>query len=357
MTDPGRGIALDLRLERRDFTLQVALQLPGRGVTVVFGPSGSGKSTLLRAIAGLEPAARGLIRMGADTWQDAGHRLPAHRRPVGVVFQHAALLPHLSVAANLRYGWRRSGAAAEALSEWIDKLALGPLLGRSPRTLSGGERQRVALARALVCQPRCLLLDEPLSALDAERRADILPYLEAVRQQAGLPMLYVTHAVDEAARLADHLVMLEAGKVLVAGPALDVLNRDDLPLALRDDAATVIAARVRGDDGNGLLTLESPAGVLRAHGAVRPPGSDVRVRLQARDISVALSAHTDSSVLNILPAVVEAVSRLPNGQMQVRLRAGEALLLARVSQHSAARLQLRPGLPVWAQIKAVALLM
>lgn len=356
MAEADAGIELDVRLRRGDFALAVAARLPARAVTVVFGPSGSGKSTLLRVVAGLEPAARGLVRVGGATWQDATHRLPAHRRPVGMVFQHAALLPQLSVADNLRYGWRRSGAPAAVLAAWIDRLALGPLLPRPPQTLSGGERQRVALARALVCQPRCLLLDEPLSALDAERRAEILPCLEAIRREAGLPMLYVTHAVDEATRLADHLLMLEAGKLAVAGPALDVLNRADLPLALREDAAAVLEARVQGHDGHGLLTLESPAGTLYAHGNARPRGSAVRLRLQARDVSVALSAHADSSVLNIVPATVEAMSPLPNGQLQLRLRAGAAPLLARVSQHSATRLQLRPGLPVWAQIKAVALL-
>ena len=352
MTD----IELQLQLRRKAFTLDVGLTLPAQGVTVVFGPSGSGKSTLLRAIAGLEPAARGLVRIGDAVWQDGDMRLPPHRRAVGLVFQQAALLPHLSVHQNLRYGWRRSGAAANALPEWIDKLALEPLLARSPAALSGGERQRVALARALVCRPRWLLLDEPLSALDAERRAEILPYLETIRRQANIPVLYVTHAVEEAARLADHLVLLDAGQVRVSGPALQVLNRPDLPLALREDAAAVIEARVIGDDGHGLLTLDSSAGTVFVHGLAHRAGTIVRMRVQARDVSVALSPHTDTSVLNIVPAVLESLSQLPNGQLQLWLRAGEALLLARVSYHSTVRLQLREGLPVWAQIKAVALL-
>ena len=356
MTEPQQNIELRLQLRRNDFALDVALTLPAQGVTVVFGPSGCGKSTLLRAIAGLESAARGLVRVGHAIWQHGDKGLPPHRREVGVVFQQAALLPHLSVEQNLRYGWRRSGAAAGALPEWIDKLALAPLLSRSPAALSGGERQRVALARALVCRPRWLLLDEPLSALDAERRAEILPYLEAIRRQADIPVLYVTHAVDEAARLADHLVLLEAGRVRLSGPALEILNRADLPLALRDDAAAVVEACVAGDDGQGLLTLTSPAGTLYVHGPAHPVGSVVRLRVQARDVSVALSPHADSSVLNILPAVLESLSQLPNGQLQLRLRAGQELLLARVSHQSAMRLGLREGLPLWAQIKAVALL-
>ncbi len=356
MTDASQDIELRLQLRRKAFTLDVALNLPMHGVTVVFGPSGSGKSTLLRAIAGLEPAARGRVRIGDAVWQDGNKWLRPHQRPVGVVFQQAALLPHLSVHENLRYGWRRSGAAADALPKWIDRLALSSLLARSPATLSGGERQRVALARALVCDPRWLLLDEPLSALDAERRAEILPYLETIRRQADIPMLYVTHAVEETARLADHLVLLEAGRVRVAGPALDVLNRPDLPLALRDDAAAVIEATVAADDGHGMLALNTPVGILHVHGLAHPPGAIVRVRVQARDVSVALSIHDDTSVLNIVPVVLESLSPLANGQLQLRLRAGKTLLLARVSHQSAVRLQLREGLPVWAQIKAVALL-
>ncbi len=257
---------------------------------------------------------------------------------------------------NLRYGWRRSGAPADALDEWIDKLALVPLLERSPVALSGGEQQRVALARALVCRPRWLLMDEPLSALDADRRAEILPYIETIRRQANIPVLYVTHSVDEAARLADHLVLLEAGKVRINGAALEVLNRSDLPLALRDDAAAVIEASVTGADKHGLLTLETSAGILYAHGQAPPAGAPVRLRVQARDVSVALSKHADSSVLNIVAATIEQVTALPSGQLQLRLLAGNARLLARVSQQSALRLQLCEGLPVWAQIKAVALL-
>lgn len=356
MTEPAPGIELRLQLRRTDFALDVALSLPAQGVAVVFGPSGSGKSTLLRAIAGLEPAARGVLRIGGETWQDAHVRLPPHRRRAGVVFQHAALLPHLSVRDNLRYGWRRAGAPTSVMQEWIDKLALGPLLARPPATLSGGERQRVALGRALVCQPRWLLLDEPLSALDAERRAEILPYLEAIRRETHIPLLYVTHAVEEATRLADHLVLLEAGRVRIAGPALEVLNRSDLPLALRDDAASVIEASVLGHDGHGLLRLDTPAGTLHAHGPAHPAGTRVRLRVQARDVSVALSAHADTSVLNIVPAVLQSLSPLPNGQLQLQLLAGGLPLLARVSHQSALRLQLREGLAVWAQIKSVALL-
>ncbi len=349
-------IHIALRLARGDFRMDLDLRLPGAGCSVVFGPSGCGKSTLLRAIAGLEPHAHGEIRVGEARWQDARGALPAHRRGVGMVFQHSALLPHLSAGANLRYGWKRAHAAPELLERWIERLALAPLLSRRPDSLSGGERQRVALARALVSNPRLLLLDEPLSALDAPRRAEILPYLEAVRREAGIPVLYVTHAIEEVARLADHLILLDAGRVTAAGPALEVLNRDDLPLTLRDDAGVVLEAEVTARDTHGLLTLRTPAGTVHAHGGAHAPGTRLRVRIQARDVSLALSRHDDSSLLNSLPATLVALSDLPGGQVQARLEAQGQTLLARISHRSVERLGLQPGMPLWAQVKAVALL-
>ncbi len=357
MTETAPTLDIALRLTRGDFRLAVDLQLPARGTSVVFGPSGCGKSTLLRAIAGLEPDASGTLRVNGQPWQDGRGKLPAHRRPVGVVFQHAGLLPHLSVDDNLRFGWKRARAPAALLSTWIERLALAPLLPRRPDTLSGGERQRVALARALVSAPRLLLLDEPLSALDAPRRAEILPYLEAVRSESELPILYVTHAIDEVARLADHLVLLDAGRVTASGPALALLNRPDLPLALRDDAGVVLDARVIERDPHGLLTLHTAAGTLQAQGPAHPAGAALRVRILARDVSLALTRHDDSSLLNLLPATLLELDELPGGQVQVRLDAGGAPLLARISQRSLARLHLHPGQRIWAQVKAVALLL
>ncbi|TWI07246.1 molybdenum ABC transporter ATP-binding protein [Aerolutibacter ruishenii] len=364
MPDAADDILVRLAVARRDFHLEVDLTLPGQGTTAVFGPSGGGKSTLLRAIAGLEPDAEGTLHVAGQTWQDERERLPAHQRATGVVFQHTALLPHLSVDANLRYGWRRTGSPAHVLDAWIQRLDLAPLLARRPDTLSGGERQRVALARALVTQPRWLLLDEPLSALDANRRAEILPYIEAIRRDAGIPVLYVTHSVEEVARLADHLVLLEGGRVTVAGPALDVLNRSDLPMALRDDAGVVMEARVEETDAHGLLTLHTPAGRLHAHGMANASphasrhatGTRMRVRVQARDVSLALSRHEDSSLLNVLPATLVELAELPGGQVQARLDASGAPLLARISHRSVERLKLSPGMALWAQVKAVALL-
>ncbi|HOC10475.1 molybdenum ABC transporter ATP-binding protein [Thermomonas sp.] len=356
MAELANTLEISLRLARGAFQLHADLRLPVQGTTVVFGPSGCGKSTLLRAIAGLEPAASGGVQIAGELWQAPQFRLPAHRRAVGMVFQHSALLPHLSVQGNLRYGWKRAGASAALLAQWIERLQLTPLLARRPHSLSGGERQRVALARALVTAPKVLLLDEPLSALDAQRRSEILPFLETVRRDAGIPILYVTHAVEEVARLADYLVLMEAGHITSAGPALELLNRNDLPLALRDDAGVVLDAQVIDRDAHGLLALHTRAGTLYAHGPAHPPGTPLRIRIQARDVSLALHHHDDSSLLNLLPATLETLDALPGGQVQVRLLANGTPLLARISHRSLERLQLQPGMALWVQIKAVALL-
>ena len=356
MAEPACTLDIQLQLTRGSFRLHTDVRLPGQGTTVIFGPSGCGKSTLLRAIAGLEPAASGGVQIAGELWQAPQFRLPAHRRAVGMVFQHSALLPHLNVEGNLRYGWKRAGASAALLAQWIERLQLTPLLARRPHSLSGGERQRVALARALVTAPKVLLLDEPLSALDAQRRSEILPFLETVRRDAGIPIIYVTHAVEEVARLADYLVLMEEGRITSAGPALELLNRNDLPLALRDDAAVVLEARVIDHDAHGLLTLHSAAGTLYAHGSAHAPDSALRIRIQARDVSLALSQHQDSSLLNVLPVTLTALTALPGGQVQAQLDANGAPLLARISHRSVERLALQPGMSLWAQIKAVALL-
>ena len=210
-----------LALAGPGFTLDVALQMPSQGITALFGPSGCGKTTVLRALAGLERAA-GRVAIDGEVWQDDAQRrfVPTHQRPLGYVIQEAALFPHLSVRANLDYGRRRAGGPAQAfaLDTVIDLLGIGALMDRRPTTLSGGERQRVAIARALATAPRLLLMDEPLAALDAARKAEILPYLERLHQALAMPIVYVTHAMDEVARLADHLVLLEAGAVRAAGP-------------------------------------------------------------------------------------------------------------------------------------------
>ena len=361
--DGTHGIDLSLKLVRRGgaaFDLSVDLTLPSSGTTVIFGPSGGGKTTILRAIAGLEPDVRGHIRINPKTWQAPGVFVPAHQRRVGFVFQHSALLPHLSVEQNLRYGWQRVGGTAAEYAQCVEQLDLAPLLQRAIGRLSGGERQRVALGRALLTRPDILLLDEPLAALDVARRSEILGYLERLKQTTAIPLLYVTHAVDEMSRLADYLVLMKGGRVRQAGPALDVMNHPEAPLALRDDAGVVLQATVKQRDPHGLLTLQSSTATLYAHGPAHEPGDCLRVRIHARDVSLALSHHTDTSMLNILPVTVLAIRDGAGGQALIELSVGAQpaaqRLLAKVSYASVARLNIAPGLALWAQIKAVALL-
>lgn len=352
-------IDLSIKLTRQEFSLDLDLQLPAKGTTVIFGPSGSGKTTILRVIAGLEPDVNGSVNMNGQYWQKQDLFLPAHQRRVGFVFQQAALLPHLSVRDNLRFGWKRASGQEPQFDDCVEQLDLAPLFNRKISQLSGGERQRIALGRALLTQPEVLLLDEPLAALDAARRSEILIYLERLKQHTSIPMIYVTHSVNEMSRLADHLVLIRSGRVRHAGDALDVMNRPDVPLALRDDAGTVLEATVDQVDPSGLLTLGSAWGVLYGQGSGQTQGQSVRVRVQARDVSIALSHHEDSSVLNILPVRILSIRESLNGQVLVELGAGanhDQTLLARVSHLSAQRLNLEVGLPVWAQVKAVALL-
>ena len=365
-------IDAQLRLVHADFSLDVALHLPGRGVTALFGPSGCGKTSVLRALAGLDRAA-GRVALGSEVWQDdaSGQWLPTHRRALGYVVQEAALFAHLDVRANLDYGRRRSGAAGAALSQGaldalVDLLGIAPLLGRRPATLSGGERQRVAIARALACSPRLLLMDEPLAALDAARKAEILPYLERLQRTLALPIVYVTHAMDEVARLADHLVLLQAGRVLAAGPLAELLSRPDLPLARQDDAGVVIEARLAEHDrAYGLSRITFAGGELWVGESAAEPGDAVRARVLARDVSVTRALPTETSVLNLLPVRLDSLQtdgsttllRLVVGADPARAPDGGAVhLLARITRRSADALALRPGDALFAQIKGVALM-
>jgi molybdate transport system ATP-binding protein len=348
----------------------VDLQLPMKGVTALFGPSGSGKTTCLRVLAGLEPLATGLVNVGGDVWQDSVQRLfkPVHQRPLGYVFQEASLFAHLSVEANIRYGFERT-PPAQRRHAWDHALALlgiGHLLVRRPHELSGGERQRVAIARALATSPRVLLMDEPLAALDAQRKADILPWLEQLHERLDIPVVYVTHALDEVMRLADHIVLLHEGRVQAQGPALDLLTRADLPLARGDGASTLITARTCGllaEEGMCALTFAGGRLLLpQTRATPLPADTPVRMRIQARDVSLSLDAPQRTSVLNILPATVTELTPDGPGQVLVGLSVPAAepggpgtRLLSRISQASAQRLALAPGLALYAQVKGVAM--
>jgi len=343
------------------FTLDVDLELPSSGVTALFGPSGSGKTTILRCVAGLARAAQGRLSVEGRLWQDAasGVFVPTHRRPLGLVFQEASLFTHLSVLRNLEYGMKRSGnRGAEGFDAVVDLLGLRGLLTRSPERLSGGERQRVAIARALLTRPRLLLMDEPLAALDHQRKMEILPYLERLRRELAIPILYVSHSPDEVARLADQLVLLDQGRVAASGPLRETLARTDLPAVFLDDAGVVLEARVLGHEADGLTRLGFEGGELLVSRRPEAEGTPLRCRIHARDVSIALSAARDSSILNVLNATVRDVAPTDTpGHCLVRLALpnGE-LLLARITQRSCEALGLRPGLSVVAQVKSVALL-
>ncbi|MEO5348537.1 MAG: molybdenum ABC transporter ATP-binding protein [Magnetococcus sp. YQC-3] len=341
------------------FSLNVDLQCPGKGVTVLFGRSGSGKTTLLRAIAGLERVAGGRLLINGVTWQDEGFFLPVHRRPLGYVFQEASLFPHLSVRGNLEYGMRRSGQADSALfAAMVERLGITTLLERRPERLSGGERQRVAIARALLTRPQLLLMDEPLASLDQERKNEILPYLEQLHAELAIPMLYVSHAPDEVARLADHLLLLEAGKLLASGPLTEMLARLDLPIRLGEDAGVVLEGVVAERDPRWhLARFHFSGGSLWVRDEGLAIGHPVRVRILARDVSLAQEQLTGTSILNTLPVRVIALGEESHPALcLVRLDAGGTPLLARVTRRSAAALSLAPGHDLWAQIKAVALI-
>jgi len=343
------------------FSLVVDERFPSRGVTALFGHSGSGKTTLLRCIAGLEHAARGELSFDGEVWQDAASWVPTHRRPLGYVFQEASLFPHLSVLGNLRYGQRRARGAEGngfSLDHAIELLGIGHLLKRRPAALSGGERQRVGIARALAVNPRMLLMDEPLAALDLARKQEILPYLERLHDELAIPVLYVSHAPDEVARLADHLVVMDGGRVLASGPLNAILSRLDLPIRLGEDAGVVLDGHVaERDERWHLLRVQCCGASLWVRDTGAALGQPARVRILARDVSIAHEPSRDTSILNMLPARVESVGDDSHPALAlVRLRVDGSAVLARVTHRSAEHLGLKPDMAVWIQIKAVALL-
>ena len=354
-----------LRLVRGAFALEVDLQLPARGVSALFGPSGCGKTTLLRCLAGLERAPGGRVVVDGQAWQDeaAGVFVTTHRRPVGVVFQEASLFEHLDVRRNVEFGWKRLAAAERRVSidDAIAWTGIGPLMGRAVGGLSGGERQRVAMARALAVSPRLLLMDEPLAALDAARKAEILPALERLAAASGIPIVYVSHAIAEVARLADHVVLMEAGRVSASGQVGALLERLDLALPPGEDAGVVLHGRVAQRDTEWhLARIATPGASFWTRDPGLAPGTRTRLRVLARDVSLSLAPQAASSILNQIEAVVEEIAADHDpAQVLVRLRTpGDdgVALLARLTRRSVHALALAPGQPVWAMVKAVALL-
>ncbi|MDT9673377.1 molybdenum ABC transporter ATP-binding protein [Pseudomonas sp. JV414] len=353
-----------LKLNYSGFSLDVDLLLPGRGVTALYGHSGSGKTTCLRCIAGLEQAEQGFIQVNDEVWQDSdkGIFVPPHKRALGYVFQEASLFPHLSVRANLEFGLRRIPRQQRRvdMAHATELLGIGHLLGRDPQNLSGGERQRIGIARALLTSPKLLLMDEPLAALDTQRKNEILPYLQRLHDELDIPVLYVSHSQDEVARLADHLVLLSDGKALASGAIGETLARLDLPLALGDDAGVVIEGHVSAYDADyQLLTLQLPDTDLSIRVAHSPmaEGQALRCKVQARDVSLSLQGVEQSSILNRLPVTVISEIGADNAaHVLIRLNAAGTPLLARITRYSRDQLGVHPGQQLWAQIKAVAVL-
>ncbi len=347
-------------LQLESFALDATFSAPVVGVTALFGPSGSGKTTLLRCIAGLERAA-GSLYMNGEVWQDDTIFMPTHRRPLGYVFQEASLFPHLSVRANLEYGFKRIPPSERRvpLEQVVEWLGLERLIERGdPAKLSGGERQRVAIGRALLTSPRLLLMDEPLAALDTNSKQDILPYLERLHRELNIPVLYVSHALDEVARLADHLVLLQQGRVIASGALGETLARLDLPTAHLDDAGAVIMAAVaQHDEAYHLTRLDFSGGSLWVGQVKQPPGSRVRARVLARDVSIATVMPHGSSITNILNARIAEIRDEGPDKVMVRLMLSEShVLLSRITRRSRDLLNLTVGMDVFAQIKSVALM-
>jgi molybdate transport system ATP-binding protein len=351
----GRAMTLSVMLRHGfpGFALDVAFNAPP-GLTCLFGRSGSGKTTVINAVAGLLRADEAAISLDGRVLDGPGLHLPPHRRRIGYVFQDARLFPHLTVRQNLRYGGLVRRRPAPNLDQVVALLDIGALLDRRPGALSGGEKSRVAIGRALLSDPLLLLMDEPLAALDDARKAEILPYIERLRDETRLPILYVSHALAEVARLATTIIVLEGGRALCAGPAAEILSDPETAqhLGLRD-AGSILSARIAGDDPDGLTRLETGAGPIwlpRIGGAV---GGAVRIRIAAQDVILSRDRPTGLSALNILPATVIALRQGEGPGALVQLDLAGQRLLARVTRRSALALDLTPGLAVHVIVKSV----
>jgi len=347
-------------LQMDGFALDASFSAPATGVTALFGPSGSGKTTVLRCIAGLERAA-GALSVNGEVWQDEKVFVATHKRQLAYVFQEASLFPHLSVRANLEYGYKRikPGERKVQLEQVVDWLGLSHLIERgNPAKLSGGERQRVAIGRALLTSPRILLMDEPLSALDATSKQDILPYLEHLHRELDIPVLYVSHSLDEVARLADHLLLMQQGRVIASGALQESLARLDLPTAHFDDAAAVIEAKlVEQDETYHLTRIDFAGGNLWVGKVDRPLGSLVRARVLARDVSIATEMPHGSSISNILDGVISEIRDEGLDKVMLCIKIGDQqVFLSRITRRSRDQLGLSLGQRVFAQVKSVALM-
>lgn len=355
------ALQLEIRYQAQgDFSLNLECELPGRGITAIYGPSGSGKTSLLDCIAGLRQADPGSrIRFREETWQENGKIAPAWKREIGYVFQDARLFPHLDVKDNLDYGLRRrsgrTGPTMEQVTNWLE---LENLLQSASEQLSAGQKQRVAIGRALLSAPRLLLLDEPLANLDHKAAQQCLGYLQRLEHELDLPMLYVSHDIEEVSQLADHLMLMENGQVVDQGSTLDLCSRLDTRLSNEERAAAITLCKVaRHDPEFGLTELDLEGNPLYVGQLDQPPGQRRRVRIPARDVSICRQHPRDSSILNILPVTLVEMQESGETRVMLRLAIGEQHLLARITRKSAHQLQLQVGDALFAQVKSAALLM
>jgi molybdate transport system ATP-binding protein len=350
---------VDVRQTFKSFVLDASFTSSG-GVTALFGRSGSGKTSLMRAIAGLSKPQNGRIEIDGDVLLDTdrGIFVPMHRRRFGYVFQEARLFPHLNVRQNLLYGrwFAPRGGRGDNFAHVVELLGIGPLLDRGPGNLSGGEKQRVAIGRALLSSPRLLLMDEPLAALDDERKAEILPYLERLRDETAMPIVYVSHSVAEVARLSDRVVMMSDGRVEMTGTPSEVLSGSQLQSSERREAGVVLSGTVESiDPAHSLATVRLSSEVLVVPNARAQVGQSVRLHVPERDVMLAIKWPEGLSALNILEGCIAQMDAEGEGMVRVKIRCGEDVVLARITGLSVQRLALEPGMPVYAVIKTVAL--
>lgn len=351
-------LAVQAHLQRSGFELRVDTDFSLTGVTALFGRSGCGKTSLLRIIAGLDRVSGAYVRFGASDWQRGRQFLPLHRRRIGLVFQEHSLLPHLSVRNNLLYGLQRTPVAERrlTLAQVTDILGIEDLLERPIDRLSGGQRQRVSLGRALLSSPQLLLLDEPLSALDAQTKREIIPLLSRTAREVGVPMILVSHLPAEVERLADRVVFMHEGRITAQESLATAMSRPDSPLFVDQGASSILEGRVTGCDEHGLQAFTCPGAQLWISAPPISTAAVQRLRILARDVSLALDPPGRISIRNHLPATVENITSAANESSIVTCRlAGGQLLLAQVTRWSVAALELEPGLPVYALIKSVAL--
>ncbi|MGH1470764.1 MAG: molybdenum ABC transporter ATP-binding protein [Cellvibrionaceae bacterium] len=352
------------------FSLDVDIDIPATGITAIFGHSGSGKTTLLRAMAGLDVVEHGRMMIGNDVWQDSEKQIwvAPHQRSIGYVFQEASLLPHLSARRNLEYAVKRSKKIIESgidnnalpidFDYVVRLLGLEAILDRKPNQLSGGERQRVAIAQALLIQPKLLLMDEPLASLDSARKKEIIPYIEKLKTELQIPIIFVSHSPDEVARLADHLVVLEQGKVITSGDLKDTLARVDLPIKLGDETGVVVDVSIDAKDLKWkLMSAAFSGGKIWVKDQGEKIGDFARLRILAKDVSLSLTQHTDSSIANILSVSICDIKRSDDdGTALVKVMASDTVILSRITLRSLDHLNLKVGDTVWAQVKSVALI-